>query len=123
MTIIEQDFFSKVPKVLGEIATQLKNINSRLDTSPGITPEKEPENEPVKKDTTPGEMLDKVLASLKKIDAGTDFTISTTLKGSNLLLVKCSLLHDGMIITDKTLDWDIMKMEDEINQEIKNLPF
>ena len=123
MTIIEQDFLNKVPKCLGDIASQLKEINAKLGPAPGKAKEEETDKKPVKIEPTPGEMLDRVLASLRKKDPDADLTISTTLKGNNILLVQSPLLSNGIVITDKTLEYDIMRMEDQIDQEIKDLPF
>lgn len=123
ITIIEQDFLNKVPRCLGDIASQLKEINAKLGPAPGKTKEEGTDKKPVKTEPTPGEMLDRVLASLRKKDPDADLTISTTLKGNNILLVQSPLLSNGIVITDKTLKYDIMRMEDQIDQEIKDLPF
>ena len=123
MTVIEQDFYNKVPRCLGDIASQLKEINAKLGPVPDKTKERETDKKSVKTEPTPGEMLDRVLASLRKKDTGTDFTLSITLKGNGVLLVQCPLLSNGIVITDKTLEYDIMLMESQIDQEIKDLPF
>lgn len=123
MTIIEQDFLNKVPRCLGDIASQLKEINAKLGPAPGKTKEEGTDKKPVETKPTPGEMLDRVLASIHKKDPGIDFTLSTTLKGNSVLLVQCPVLSNGIVITDKTLEYDIMRMESEIDQEIKGLPF
>lgn len=123
MTIIEQDFYNKVPRCLGDIASQLKEINAKLGPVPNKTKERETDKKPVEAIPTPGEMLDRVLASIYKKNPGIDFTLSTTLKGNGVLLVQSPLLSNGIVITDKTIEYDIMRMESQIDQEIKDLPF
>ena len=123
MTIIEQDFYNKVPRCLGDIVSQLKEINAKLGPVPDKTKEKETNKKSVKTEPTPGEMLDRVLASIRKKDLDIDFTLSTTLKGNGVLLIQSPALSNGIVITDKTLEYDIMRMENEIDQEIKDTPF
>lgn len=123
MTIIEQDFYNKVPRCLGDIASQLREINAKLGPVPDKTKERETDKKSVKTEPTPGEMLDRVLASIHKKNPGIDFIISTTLKGNGVLLVQSPVLSNGIVITDKTLEYDIMRMESQIDQEIEDTPF
>ncbi len=123
LTNIEMDFLNRVPRCLGDIVSQLKEINTKLSPVQDNTQKKETKKKPVGAIPTSGEMLDRVLASIRKKDLDIDFTLSTTLKGNGVLLVQCPVLSNGIVITDKTLEYDIMRMESQIDQEIKDLPF